>query len=71
MSKKKLKPEDLVLRWEVPLATLSQWRWNGKGPTFMKLGRHILYNIEDVETFEKEKLRQNTALTTKEYVEER
>ena len=29
MKEKRLTPEDLAKRWNVPLATLSQWRWNG------------------------------------------
>lgn len=68
MQKMLLTPEDLLTRWEVPLTTLSQWRWNGKGPKYIKLGRHILYRLPDVERFEEKKLRQNTACTMLEFI---
>ena len=60
---KHLKPEDLAVRWGVPLTTLSQWRWNGRGPEFLKLGKHIAYRIQDVEVFEEQKLRRDTTCT--------
>jgi hypothetical protein len=60
MKEKRLTPEELSELWNVPLATLSQWRWNGRGPEFIKLGKHILYRLQEVEIFEKEKLRKNT-----------
>lgn len=60
---KHLKPEDLAARWGVPLTTLSQWRWNGRGPEFLKLGKHIAYRIRDVEIFEEQKLRRDTTCT--------
>ncbi|MBY0501658.1 MAG: helix-turn-helix domain-containing protein [Alphaproteobacteria bacterium] len=60
MKEKRLTPEELSELWNVPLATLSQWRWNGRGPEFIKLGKHILYRLQEVEVFEKEKLRKNT-----------
>lgn len=58
-----LTPEALATRWQLPLATLSQWRWNGKGPQYIRLGKHILYRLEDVMIFERQKLRQDTACT--------
>lgn len=61
MTEIRLTPEKLSARWSVPLATLSQWRWNGKGPPYLKLGKHISYCIEDVEAFERANLRQDTA----------
>lgn len=60
MKDKHLTPEDLSDRWKVPLATLSQWRWNGKGPHYLKLGRHIVYLLQDVELFEEQKRRRDT-----------
>lgn len=55
-----LTPEELAERWHLPLATLSQWRWTGQGPTFLKLGKHISYRLKDVEVFEEQKLRRDT-----------
>jgi excisionase family DNA binding protein len=31
--------------------TLEIWRWSGKGPKFLKLGRAIRYRLEDLEEF--------------------
>ncbi|MBA3814527.1 MAG: helix-turn-helix domain-containing protein [Alphaproteobacteria bacterium] len=55
-----LTPEELSERWKVPLATLNRWRWTGTGPEFMKLGKHIVYRIRDVEKFEEQKVRRDT-----------
>lgn len=56
-----LTPEILAQRWNITPTTLSQWRWNGRGPLFVKIGRRVLYRLEDVEAFEKQKIRQNTS----------
>ena len=53
--------DDLASRWNITPTTLSQWRWNGRGPKFLKLGRRILYRAEDVEAFEGQQRRQNTS----------
>ncbi|MBP9692995.1 MAG: DNA-binding protein [Alphaproteobacteria bacterium] len=68
MKEKHLTPKQLSERWNVPLATLSQWRWNGLGPDYMKLGRHIAYRLREIERFEAEKLRRNTACSVAEYI---
>jgi len=31
--------------------TLEQWRWNGRGPTFIKLGRSVRYRQADLDAF--------------------
>ena len=33
----------------VPTSTLSQWRWKGEGPAFVRAGRIIRYRRADVE----------------------
>lgn len=58
---------DLAKRWMMPDKTLSQWRWNGRGPKFTKIGRHILYKIEDIEKFEEEKSYNHTGQYKKSY----
>ena len=45
-------PAELAVRWNLKETTLSQWRWFGHGPTFLKLGAHIAYQIKDIEEFE-------------------
>jgi len=33
----------------LPIATLAQWRYLGKGPRWIKVGRHVRYRMADVE----------------------
>lgn len=45
-----------------PPATLSYWRSKGVGPRWYKLGKHVLYDIEDLDAFvEKQKQKQKAA----------
>lgn len=53
-------PDALSTRWGVATQTLSQWRWNSKGPKYLKMGRRILYPLKEVEAFETKMLRLNT-----------
>ena len=48
----RLTPLELAQRWKTTDAALRQWRWNGKGPKFLKMGRRVSYRLEDVEAFE-------------------
>ena len=32
-------------------ATLEQWRWNGRGPNYVKIGRSCRYRQVDLESF--------------------
>lgn len=32
-------------------ATLEQWRWNGRGPKFVKISRSVRYRLADLEAF--------------------
>lgn len=51
-----LTPEQLIERWQhaVSLATLATWRSRGGGPSFVKIGRAVLYPLADVEAYEKQ-----------------
>lgn len=31
--------------------TLEIWRWSGKGPAYLKLGRSVRYRLSDLEAF--------------------
>jgi hypothetical protein len=55
-----LTPETLATRWNMASKTLSQWRWNGRGPQYHKLGKLVRYQIADVEAFERTKMKQTT-----------
>jgi len=41
-------------------ATLEQWRWNGRGPRFCKIGRSCRYRITDLDDFLSEKVFNST-----------
>ena len=42
-------PEDLAEYLGVPVKSLAQWRYLGKGPRWSKVGRHVRYRGADVE----------------------
>ncbi len=44
--------KELAARWAVKESTLGQWRWFGKGPPFLKLGKLTLYRMKEIERFE-------------------
>jgi hypothetical protein len=50
----------LAERWRMSPRTLEQWRWQGRGPRFLKLGGRVLYPVKEVEAFEGVNLHANT-----------
>lgn len=53
MSDRHLTPEDLAEREGVPLETVYGWNKTGRGPRYMRIGRHCRYRIADVLEWEK------------------
>ncbi len=53
----------LAERWQVSPRTLEQWRWQGRGPCFLKIGGRVVYRLSDVEEFEALNLHTNTTGT--------
>lgn len=43
---------ELADRWRLSERTLQRWRWQRKGPAFVKLGGRVVYPIVDIEAFE-------------------
>ncbi len=41
-------PIDVSLYLGVPLGTLANWRYLGRGPAFLRVGRHVRYRAADV-----------------------
>lgn len=41
-------------------ATLEQWRWNGRGPRFVKIGRSVRYRKSDLDSFLEARVFNNT-----------
>ena len=63
---KHLNQIDLARRWKVSPRSLERWRWEGRGPTYLKVGGRVLYRLEDIEAHEKARLRQSTANVVRE-----
>jgi hypothetical protein len=51
---------DLAKRWRMSPRTLEQWRWQGRGPRFLKIGGRVLYRLADVEAHESASIHINT-----------
>jgi hypothetical protein len=60
----------LADRWLVSPRTLEQWRWQGKGPRYLKIGGRVVYREEDVTAFEAANLHANTVGPIRESPEE-
>lgn len=43
--------EMLADHLRVPVATIYNWRWAGKGPRAIRVGRHLRYRRSDVEAW--------------------
>ena len=43
---------DLARRWRMSTRTLERWRWLRYGPAYLRLGKVVVYRLEDVEAFE-------------------
>lgn len=41
-------PEQVAELLGVPIGTLANWRYQGRGPAFVKVGRHVRYRRNDV-----------------------
>lgn len=55
-----LDQKSLADRWQISPRTLEQWRWQGKGPRYLKIGGRVVYRLLDVEAFEAASLHVNT-----------
>jgi hypothetical protein len=38
-------------------ATLKSWRTTGHGPSYLRVGKYVLYRVADVEAWEESRLR--------------
>lgn len=51
-----LTPVELAKRWRMDVRTLSNWRFKGKGPAYVKMGEgrntKVLYRLEVIEAYE-------------------
>jgi predicted DNA-binding transcriptional regulator AlpA len=51
MSRQLVSTKELSAIWGVPESTLRYWRSAETGPTYVKLGRRIKYDLADVERY--------------------
>ena len=57
MSEQFLNQKQLARRWGLSPRTLERWRWQGRGPSYLKLVGRVVYRHEDVAAFEADQLR--------------
>jgi hypothetical protein len=48
---KYLTPDMVEERFHIKKGTLANWRCQGRGPLYLKLGRKVLYRLSDLETW--------------------
>src|ERR1035438_5410129 len=60
-----LSPDDLSHHLRLSVATLADWRSQGKGPAYIKAGRRIWYPQEQVEKWLRAQLRETDYGTEK------
>lgn len=51
-----LKPTETADRLRCTVGTLANWRSRGIGPTYVRIGRSILYPLENLIAYEAERL---------------
>lgn len=54
-------PDELAIRWKLTTRTLAQWRYNGGGPKFIKIGNEIFYRVVAIENFEESREQRTTS----------
>jgi len=55
-----LSPPEVSRYLGLPLGTLANWRYQGRGPAYLRVGRHVRYRAEDVATWVEEQLADNS-----------
>jgi len=56
-----LTPKEAADRLRTSIGTLSNWRVQGAGPRFVKIGRKVLYPLSEIEAYEQRQLRASTS----------
>lgn len=44
---------ELAMRWKLSRQTLTNWRYAGKGPPYIRVGARVLYPMDGIAAFEK------------------
>ena len=61
--KKLITPTEVSELLSISPLTLRKWRWEGKGPQFIKAGSKVLYRIADIENWVNTQTRSSTSDT--------
>ena len=48
---------ELARRWSLSHRTLERWRWEGRGPRYLKIGGRVVYRLSDIEAYEADQQR--------------
>lgn len=56
-----LTTDEVAKRYQTHPVTIKKWRIEGRGPRFIKIGRRVLYPIQELMKWESEHLLKNTA----------
>ena len=62
MQKSYYSPTELSELWGVSQNTLRKWRWEGKGPQFVKLGARVAYRAVDIDSYSEQNLHSSTTV---------
>ena len=54
MTQEFLTTKELSARWHLSPKTLNNWRTKQEGPSFVKVGKSVLYRITDIEQYKEE-----------------
>lgn len=46
---------------QIKPSTLRKWRWEGKGPKFIKIGHRVMYSMLDITSYIDAQRRRSTA----------
>jgi len=60
-AEKFLTQDDVAILWNISTNTLRKWRWEGKGPKFVKLGARVVYRESDVLAYAAANIKNSTA----------
>lgn len=56
-----LTQDDVAAMWNISTNTLRKWRWEGKGPKFVKLGARVVYRESDVLEYASSNIKSSTS----------
>ena len=56
-----LSPAEAATRLGVESSTLANWRWNGSGPAYLKVGGRVRYRLSDLADWLDQQTRTSTS----------